>query len=56
MGSDGAEMRSISETETDEPSRGRGIFQQKNIRDEGGHRTAEAESRRFGRNGADAGL
>ena len=30
-----AEMRSISETEADEPSRGRGIFQQKNICDEG---------------------
>jgi len=28
-----AEMRSISETEADEPSRGRRIFQQKNICD-----------------------
>ena len=30
---DGAEMRSISETEADEPSRGSRIFQQKNICD-----------------------
>ena len=43
MESNGAEMRSISETEADEPSRGRRIFQQKNTCDEGGHGEAEAE-------------
>ena len=31
-------------------------FRMESDGDEGGHRTAEAESRRFGRDGADAGL
>ena len=39
----GSNTNSVRETEADEPSRGSGIFQQKNIRDEGGRDTAEAE-------------
>ena len=35
-------MRSISETEADGPSRGRGIFQQKNIRDRADAERSEA--------------
>ena len=49
-----AEMRSISETEADEPSRGRRIFQQKNICDRAETTERERNPDAFGRGGVDA--
>ena len=50
----GAEMRSISETKADEPSRGRRIFQQKNICDRAETTERERNPDAFGRGGVDA--